>query len=603
MNFEQALKEKIVEGLLKLYSINIVANEITFQETRKEFEGDFTLVVFPFIKQSKKSPEITANEIGEYIKTNSDLLCSFNVVKGFLNLSLADIYWMEYFNEIGLKGNYDIIIPPKEDGIKTVMVEYSSPNTNKPLHLGHIRNILLGHSVAMILKKVGKTVIRANLINDRGIHICKSMLAWQRWGHDETPKSVKIKGDHLVGRYYVLFDQKYKKEIEELIKNGSTVEDAKKNAPLIIEAQEMLRKWEDGDIQVIALWTKMNSWVYEGFDDTYKKMGVDFDKLYYESETYLLGKEIIEEGLVQGVFFKKPDGSVWVDLTDEGLDEKLLLRSDGTSVYISQDLGTADLRFKYYPELNQLIYVVGNEQEYHFKVLKLIFKKLGKPWYDGLYHLSYGMVNLPSGKMKSREGTVVDADELVDEMIQTARETTLMLGKVEDFTELEAEKLFRKLGLGALKYYILKVDAKKTMLFDPAESIDFNGNTGPFIQYSFARICSVIRKTEGFDSLKSFKTTTVSLDRNLLPKEKDIIKILYQFPTIIIIAASNYSPSIIAQFVYDLAKTFNTFYHDYPIADAENTDTSIFRLQLSFLTSEIIKESLRLLGIEVPEKM
>ena len=603
MNFEQALKEKIVEGLLKLYSINIVANEITFQETRKEFEGDFTLVVFPFIKQSKKSPEITANEIGEYIKTNSDLLCSFNVVKGFLNLSLADIYWMEYFNEIGLKGNYDIIIPPKEDGIKTVMVEYSSPNTNKPLHLGHIRNILLGHSVAMILKKVGKTVIRANLINDRGIHICKSMLAWQQWGHDETPKSVKIKGDHLVGKYYVLFDQKYKKEIEELIKNGSTVEDAKKNAPLIIEAQEMLRKWEDGDIQVIALWTKMNSWVYEGFDDTYKKMGVDFDKLYYESETYLLGKEIIEEGLVQGVFFKKPDGSVWVDLTDEGLDEKLLLRSDGTSVYISQDLGTADLRFKYYPELNQLIYVVGNEQEYHFKVLKLIFKKLGKPWYDGLYHLSYGMVNLPSGKMKSREGTVVDADELVDEMIQTARETTLMLGKVEDFTELEAEKLFRKLGLGALKYYILKVDAKKTMLFDPAESIDFNGNTGPFIQYSFARICSVIRKTEGFDSLKSFKTTTVSLDRNLLPKEKDIIKILYQFPTIIIIAASNYSPSIIAQFVYDLAKTFNTFYHDYPIADAENTDTSIFRLQLSFLTSEIIKESLRLLGIEVPEKM
>jgi arginyl-tRNA synthetase len=338
MNFEQALKEKIVEGLLKLYSINIVANEITFQETRKEFEGDFTLVVFPFIKQSKKSPEITANEIGEYVKTNSDLLCSFNVVKGFLNLSLADIYWMEYFNEIGLKGNYDIIIPPKEDGIKTVMVEYSSPNTNKPLHLGHIRNILLGHSVAMILKKVGKTVIRANLINDRGIHICKSMLAWQRWGHDETPKSVKIKGDHLVGKYYVLFDQKYKKEIEELIKNGSTVEDAKKNAPLIIEAQEMLRKWEDGDIQVIALWTKMNSWVYEGFDDTYKKMGVDFDKLYYESETYLLGKEIIEEGLVQGVFFKKPDGSVWVDLTDEGLDEKLLLRSDGTSVYISQDL-------------------------------------------------------------------------------------------------------------------------------------------------------------------------------------------------------------------------------------------------------------------------
>ncbi len=684
MNFELALKEKIAEALLKLYDVTVPIDSIAFQETRKEFEGDFTLVVFPFIKQSKKSPEVTANEIGEYVKSNSELLSGFNVVKGFLNLCIADNYWMEYFIEHGLKGNYNITIPQNEDGNKTVMVEYSSPNTNKPLHLGHIRNNLLGYSVAEILKKVGKTVIKANLINDRGIHICKSMLAWQRWGHGETPLSSRMKGDHLVGKYYVLFDKWSRDFSNELIRKiaksihpltnspeylKDTFEFAKKvsiwNAFVnydvntdynklddnlkdnserwflelkrsilnelqrtdisentkvkyrevlslieneypeipLVNAKEMLRKWEDGDMEVIALWTKMNGWVYEGFDDTYKKMGVDFDKLYYESETYLLGKEIIIEGLNQGVFYKKPDGSVWVDLTDEGLDEKLLLRSDGTSVYISQDLGTADLRFKDYPELNQLIYVVGNEQEYHFKVLKLIFKKLGKPWYDGLYHLSYGMVNLPSGKMKSREGTVVDADELIDEMVQTAREMTLMLGKVEDFSKDEAEQLFRKLGLGALKYYILKVDAKKTMLFDPAESIDFNGNTGPFIQYTYARICSVIRKAEGIDLLKNFKNKSIDLDRNLLPKERDIIKILYQFPIVIQIAANNYSPSGIAQYAYDLAKTFNTFYHDNPIADGENVNTSIFRLQLSFLTSEIIKESMRLLGIEVPVKM
>ncbi len=603
MNFELALKEKIAEGLLKLYAINILATEITLQETRKEFEGDFTLVVFPFIKQSKKSPEATANELGEHVKANSTLLSNFNVVKGFLNISLADNYWLEYFSDIGLNGNYNIHIPQKEDTIKTVMVEYSSPNTNKPLHLGHIRNILLGHSVSMLLKKVGKDVIKANLINDRGIHICKSMLAWQRFGHGETPESAQLKGDHLVGKYYVIFDKEYKKEIEVLMQNGSTEDEAKKKAPLILDAQEMLRSWENGDAEVMKLWKKMNGWVYAGFDATYDKLGVDFDKIYHESETYLLGKAIIEEGLLQGVFFKKPDGSVWVDLTDEGLDEKLLLRSDGTSVYISQDLGTADIRFKDYPSLNQLIYVVGNEQEYHFKVLKLIFKKLGKPWYEGLYHLSYGMVNLPSGKMKSREGTVVDADELIVEMVQTARDMTLMLGKVEDFTEEQADALFHKLGLGALKYYILKVDAKKTMLFDPAESIDFNGNTGPFIQYTYARICSVMRKAEGFEAFKAFKNSTQQLERNLLPKEKDILKYLYQYATAIDVAATNFNPSIIAQYVYDLAKIFNTFYHDNPIVDAENVNTSLFRLQLSLLTGETIKECMLLLGIEVPEKM
>lgn len=603
MNFEHSLKEKIAEALHTLYSINASSGSIKFQETRKEFEGDFTLVVFPYIKDSKKSPEITGNEIGEYVITHSDLISGYNVVKGFLNLTISDGYWMEYSREVGLRGNYQIKMNVIDNSNKTVMVEYSSPNTNKPLHLGHIRNNLLGYSVAEILKKTGKKLIKANLINDRGIHICKSMLAWQKWGNNETPKSSGMKGDHLVGKYYVIFDKEYKKEIEELINNGAGEDEAKKKAPLIIEAQEMLKKWEEGDKEVIDLWKIMNGWVYEGFDDTYKKLGVDFDKLYYESETYLLGKKIIEEGLQKGVFYRKEDGSVWVDLSDEGLDEKLLLRGDGTSVYISQDLGTASLRFTEYPELNQLIYVVGNEQEYHFKVLKLIFKKLQKPWFDNLIHLSYGMVNLPSGKMKSREGTVVDADELIDEMINTAKDTTLALGKVEDFGIEEAEKLFRKLGLGALKYFILKVDAKKTMLFDPAESIDFNGNTGPFIQYTFARICSVIRKADKIDSLKGFKDNSAEINRPFLPKEKEIIKIIYQFNNAIIMAAETYSPSEIANYVYNLAKTFNSFYHEYPIADAENIASSILRLQLSYLTSEVIKESMRLLGIDVPEKM
>ncbi|MEI6815668.1 MAG: arginine--tRNA ligase [Bacteroidota bacterium] len=603
MNIEHDLKIKIAEALYALYNITISPESIQLTETRKEFEGDFTLVVFPFIKESRLSPEETGKSIGEYITNNFNTLANFNVVKGFLNLGLSDGQWMEYFNEVGYLNKFILKVKGNDSIVKNVMVEYSSPNTNKPLHLGHVRNNLLGYSVAEILKEAGNSVKKANLINDRGIHICKSMLAWQRWGNGETPDSSGLKGDHLVGKYYVKFDKEYKKEIEELMKNGLNEDEAKKQAPVIIDAQEMLLKWEQGDSSVMELWKTMNGWVYEGFDATYKKLGVDFDKIYYESQTYLLGKAIVEEGLQKGIFYKKEDGSVWVDLTEDGLDEKLLLRGDGTSVYITQDLGTAALRFEEYPNLDQLIYVVGNEQEYHFKVLKLIFKKLGKPWWDGLYHLSYGMVNLPSGKMKSREGTVVDADELIEEMVNTSRDTTLALGKVEDFTMEQAEKLFYKLGMGALKYYILKVDAKKTMLFNPAESIDFNGNTGPFIQYTYARICSVIRKAEKLDGLKSFRQQSVLLDRPMMQKEKDILRHVFQFSNIVHAAATELSPSIVANYVYELAKLFNTFYHDCPIADAEKVNTSLFRLQLSNIAGQTIKECMRLMGIKVPEQM
>jgi len=575
-----------------LYNIDIAAGDINLQETRKEFEGQVTLVTFPFTKFSKKSPEQTGNEIGAYLLNELKEVSAFNVIKGFLNISIADDHWIDKLYTDILLDDFAVFKPAG----KKVMVEYSSPNTNKPLHLGHIRNNLLGFSVAEILAAAGYEVIKTNLVNDRGIHICKSMLAWQKFGNGETPQSSGLKGDHLVGKYYVLFDKEYKKQIEVLIVNGEKEDEAKKNAPLIKEAQEMLLKWEAGDLEVIGLWQTMNSWVYAGFAETYKKLGVSFDKFYYESGTYLLGKDIIEEGLEKGVFFKKEDNSVWIDLTDEGLDQKLLLRSDGTSVYMTQDLGTAQLKYDDF-HMDKSIYVVGNEQDYHFKVLFTILKKLGKEGADGLFHLSYGMVDLPSGKMKSREGTVVDADDLMDEMEQTAKEQALAKGKTDSFSEQEKLHLYHIIGMGALKYFLLKVDPKKRLLFDPNESVELEGHTGPFIQYTHARIRSVLKKASDTEreKVREYKT--------LAPVERDLIVSLTQFPENIRQAAEAYSPALIANYVYELAKNYNKFYHESPILQAEDEITKQFRLELSAASGKVINRAMKLLGIEVPERM
>jgi arginyl-tRNA synthetase len=590
MNFIITAAQKAV---LEIYGTEVDESVINIQETRKEFEGQVTIVVFPITKFSKKSPEQTANEIGAYLQNNVAEVTNFNVVKGFLNLSLAEQYFLNLFNEQVLAADFGII-PPNG---KKVMVEYSSPNTNKPLHLGHVRNNLLGYSVSELLKANGYDVVKVNLVNDRGIHICKSMLAWQNWGNNETPESSGLKGDHLVGKYYVIFDKEYKKEIEALKAEGQTEEEAKKNAPLIKAAQNMLQQWEAGDADVIALWEKMNGWVYDGFNVTYKSLGVDFDKFYYESNTYLLGKDTVEEGLAKGVFFKKEDGSVWIDLTADGLDQKLVLRADGTSVYITQDLGTAEMKYDDFG-MDESIYVVGNEQDYHFKVLFLILEKLGKSWAKGLYHLSYGMVDLPNGKMKSREGTVVDADDLIASMVTTAREKTVELGKINDFSEAEREELYHNIGLGALKYFLLKVEPKKRLLFNPAESIDFQGHTGPFIQYTHARIKSLLSKAEYQFAVGSAEFS------GIMDVELEMIQQLAKYPEELAIAAKAYSPASLANYLYELAKLFNKFYHEVPpIVKTEAGEEKQFRLNLCKKTADIIYSGMKILGITSPERM
>ncbi len=592
---EKILINKTVEAVSRIYGQTIDSKLVSVQKTRKEFTGDLTIVVFPFLKISKKSPEQTANDLGAFLTGNLDEVTGFNVIKGFLNLEISLKYWLDFFNQNFSDTTFGLV---SEKAGAPVVVEYSSPNTNKPLHLGHIRNNLLGFSVANLIKAAGKNAIKVNLVNDRGIHICKSMLAWQKWGNQESPESSGMKGDHLVGKYYVLFDQYYKAEIAQLVLSGVEKERAEKEAPLIIEAQEMLRRWEAGDAGTRALWEMMNGWVYAGFDETYRRMGVDFDKMYYESQTYLLGRQLVEEGLACGVLFKKEDNSVWCDLTADGLDEKLLLRADGTSVYMTQDLGTAQIRADEF-HAGKLIYVVGNEQNYHFDVLKLILKKLGKPWADNILHLSYGMVELPQGRMKSREGTVVDADDLMEEMYNTAKTTTETLGKIDSFDDVEKHNLFTMISLGALKYYILKVDPKKTMLFNPEESIDFNGNTGPFIQYTHARIRSLFRKA----AERGLAVSTDEIPQLILPKEKDLIKLLHDFPAVVHEAAENLSPAQVANYVYDLAKEFNQFYQEVPVLKEENPATIAFRLALAGFVGSVIKTSMNLLGIEVPEKM
>ncbi len=591
-SIQNRLIEVTVQAVKQLYNADISENQIALQETRKEFEGQITIVTFPVTRFSKKSPEQTGTEIGEYLKTHISAITDFNVIKGFLNICLSDEYWISLLNETIVKSDFGVF---PSNG-KKLMVEYSSPNTNKPLHLGHIRNNLLGYSVAELLKAYGYDVIKANLVNDRGIHICKSMLAWQKFGNGETPESTGMKGDHLVGKYYVVFDKEYKKEIETLKAEGQTEDEAKKNAPLIKEAQAMLQQWEAGDEAVIDLWKTMNTWVYAGFEKTYKQLGVNFDKYYYESNTYLLGKDIIQEGLDSGVFFKKEDNSVWIDLTADGLDEKLVLRGDGTSVYITQDLGTAQLKYDEF-KMNDSIYVVGNEQDYHFKVLFLILKKLGKSWADGLFHLSYGMVDLPSGKMKSREGTVVDADDLMSEMIETAKERTEELGKTEGLSEENKNALYNTIGMGALKYFLLKVDPKKRLLFDPKESVDFQGNTGPFIQYTYARIKSVLSKVN-FD-----EQSKVSVPVSISAYERDLIMTLGNFPSIIAISAQEFSPAQMSNYIYDVAKLYNKFYHEETILKAEIEEVKNFRLHLSASAAKVIAKGMSLLGIEVPERM
>ncbi len=590
MSLKQYITQNVLEAIQNVYQINPESVEIQF--TRKEFEGDYTLVVFPLIRTLKGKPEEIGTKIGENLVENNKIT-AFNVVKGFLNMSLSSVEFLENFTQNAQNSTFGIT--KVDENSRTVMVEYSSPNTNKPLHLGHVRNNLLGFSVSQIIEAAGNNVIKTQIINDRGIHICKSMIAWEKFGNGETPESANMKGDHLVGKYYVEFDKHYRQEIKELEAQGKSEDEAKKEAPIFLEAQEMLRQWEAHEPKVIELWQKMNGWVYDGFAKTYKRLGVAFDEYLYESNTYILGKDIVEDGLNKGVFYKREDGSVWIDLTAEGLDEKLVLRSDGTSVYITQDLGTAVERFKNNPTLEELTYVVGNEQDYHFKVLFLILKKLGYSWADALHHLSYGMVDLPNGKMKSREGTVVDADDLMQEVYNTAKEISEELGKLDGMSDDEKAELYETIAMGALKYYILKVDPKKRILFDPKESVDFNGNTGPFIQYTFARIQSLLRK----ESPKEFDANAIELN----DAEKEIIRALYDFEDTIEKAATEMSPALIANYVYELVKLFNSFYQNNPILKNEDENVKNFRLYLSQWVANTIQNSLRLLGIGVPERM
>lgn len=605
MNIEQKLVSSVIGGLKALYGQDVPAAQVQLQKTKKEFEGHLTLVVFPFLRMSKKGPEQTAQEIGEYLQANESSVAAFNVIKGFLNLTIASSAWIELLNGIHADKQYGIVAAT--DNSPLVMIEYSSPNTNKPLHLGHVRNNLLGNALANIVAANGNKVVKTNIVNDRGIHICKSMLAWQKYGNGETPESSGKKGDHLIGDYYVSFDKHYKAEVKELMakfqSEGMNEEEAKAKAeaesPLMKEAREMLVKWEANDPEVRALWKKMNDWVYAGFDETYRMMGVTFDKIYYESNTYLEGKEKVMEGLEKGFFYRKEDGSVWADLTGEGLDHKLLLRADGTSVYMTQDIGTAKLRFADYP-IDKMIYVVGNEQNYHFQVLSILLDKLGFEWGKGLVHFSYGMVELPEGKMKSREGTVVDADDLMAEMIDTAKETSNELGKLDGLTKEEADNIARIVGLGALKYFILKVDARKNMTFNPKESIDFNGNTGPFIQYTYARIQSVLRKAkEAGIEIPAHLPAGIELSE----KEEGLIQMIADFAAIVKQAGEDYSPSIIANYTYDLVKEYNQFYHDFSILREENETVKVFRLALSENVAKVVRLGMGLLGIEVPDRM
>lgn len=595
MNLQEVLGNTIKEAVKSIYEVDLPVVE--FQPTRKDFEGDITVVVFPMLRYVKGNPAQIGQQIGAYLEEAVDPVAGFNVVKGFLNIVIDDSFYLDFFNGMKDKADYGYV---KEASSDAILVEYSSPNTNKPLHLGHIRNILLGYSVAEILKASGKKVYKTQIVNDRGIHICKSMLAWKKYGNGETPESAGIKGDKLVGNYYVAFDKAYKAELAQMTADGQSKKSAEKEAPILLEAQEMLRKWEAGDPEVVALWRKMNQWVYDGFDVTYNNLGVDFDKLYFESDTYLLGKDVVADGLEKGIFYKKNDGSVWIDLTEDGLDEKIVLRADGTAVYMTQDIGTAIQRAKDYTDIGGMVYTVGNEQDYHFKVLFLILKKLGFSWAESLYHLSYGMVDLPSGKMKSREGTVVDADDLMEDMTTTAAKISEELGKLEGYSETEKQQLYQLIGLGALKYYILKVDPKKRILFNPEESVDFQGNTGPFIQYTYARIQSILRKAEAgeeqFD-IERLKT------EELHEKEKELIKQLQLFPDTIQLAAENYSPALLANYTYDLVKEFNSFYQQVSILGELNDQKKIFRVLLSKKVGEVVQSAFKLLGIEVPERM
>jgi len=597
MNLEHTIQQLVEQALQQLYGLEIGQNPLQVQKTRKEFEGDMTVVLFPFIKLLRKSPEQIGKEIGDNLLKSSSVIEAYNVVKGYLNLKISVSYWLERLNEIFLQKDFWKV--KLRENADLMMIEYSSPNTNKPLHLGHVRNNLLGWSIAQIQEANGWKVVKTNLVNDRGIHICKSMLAWKLFGNGETPQSSGLKGDHLVGKYYVLFDQAYKQQVRELVEEGWSEEEAKKSAPLMQEAQKMLLAWENNDPEVRKLWETMNGWVYEGFNETYRKLGIDFDKIYYESETYLVGKKIVEEGLDKGIFYRRPDGSVWADLRDDGLDEKLLLRADGTSVYMTQDIGTAKVRYDDFP-IKKMVYVVGNEQNYHFQVLSILLDKLGFEWGKSLVHFSYGMVELPDGKMKSREGTVVDADDLIDEMLRTARETSEELGKLDGCSPEEVENIVRMVALGALKYFILKVDPRKNMTFNPKESIDFNGNTGPFIQYTHARIRSVLRKAQE-QSISFGKLNNLNLP--ISEKERYLVQLLTEFPLMVKEAGNEFNPALIANFLYELVKEYNQFYHDYSILKEENTDLRNFRLVLSSAVADVIKDGMALLGIEVPERM